>query len=97
MSLFKVSCVAKSTSGEQKKHLINSYDIRLKQMVIEIKLNDKPKILTKCPKPQILVLLIKDPKTFSPKHFTSNNPLERHYNPYINFKYSMGNQCTCNL
>jgi hypothetical protein len=47
-------------------------------MVIEIKLNDGPKILAKSPKPQILVFLIKDPKKFIPKHFASNNPLERH-------------------
>ncbi len=66
-------------------------------MVIEIKLNDGLEILTNSPKPQILVFLIKDPKTFSPKHYASNNPLERHYNPHINFKYLMGNQCTCNL
>ncbi len=66
-------------------------------MVIEIKLNDGPKILVESPKPQTLVLLIKDPKTFSPKRFASNNPLERHYNPHVNLKYSMGNQCTCNL
>ncbi len=58
---------------------------------------DGPEILTKSPKPQTLVLLIKDPKTFSPKHSTTNNPLERHYSPHINFKYSMQNQCTCNL
>jgi hypothetical protein len=47
-------------------------------MVIEIKLNDGPKILAKSPKPQILVFLIKDPKKIIPKHFASNNPLERH-------------------
>jgi hypothetical protein len=45
-------------------------------MAIEIKLNDGPEILVECPKPQTLVLLIKDPKTFSPKHFASDNPLD---------------------
>ncbi len=58
---------------------------------------DGPEILLESPKLQTFVLLIKDPKTFSPKHFATNNPLERHYNPHINLKYSMGNQCTCNL
>jgi hypothetical protein len=56
MSLFKVSCGTKLD-------LINNYYIRWRQMVIKIKLNDGPKILAKCPKPQILVLLIKNPKT----------------------------------
>ncbi len=59
--------------------------------VVKINLNDGPEILAKSPKPQILVLLIKGPKTFSPKHSASNNPLERHYSPHINLKYSMGN------
>ncbi len=66
-------------------------------MVIEIKLNDGHEILAESPKPQTFMLLIKYPKTFSPKHFASNNPLERHYNPHINLKYSMGNECTCNF
>ncbi len=65
-------------------------------MVIGIKLNDGHEILAESLKPQTLMLLIKNPKTFSPKHFASNNPLERHYNPHINLKYSMDNQCTCN-
>jgi hypothetical protein len=60
-------------------------------MVIEIKLNDEPKIFIESPKPQTLLLLIIDPKTFNPKHSASNNPLERHYNPHINLKYLMGN------
>jgi hypothetical protein len=33
-------------------------------MVIKIKLNDGSEILIESPKPQILMLLIKDPKTF---------------------------------
>jgi hypothetical protein len=60
-------------------------------MVTEIKLNDGPEILVESPKLQTFMLLIKGPKTFSPKDFASNNPLERHYNPHINLKYSMGN------
>lgn len=73
-------------------------------MVLEFKLNEWPKkgvdgleILVESFEPQALVFFIKDPKTFSPKCYTSNNPLERHYSPHINFKYLMGNQCTCNL
>jgi hypothetical protein len=60
-------------------------------MVTEIKLSGGPEILVESPNLQTFVLLIKVPKTFSPKHFASNNPLEMHYNPHIDLKYLMGN------
>jgi hypothetical protein len=44
-------------------------------MVIGIKPNDGHEILAESPKPQTLMLLIKNPKTFSPKHFASNKPI----------------------